>query len=303
MSRRRKKGHNPERQLETLTRLADVAAEELTVEQREVVFVIAAEPATPEVQLRAAILLSKAYPTLAPVDPDFARRTHTILLRDLHEPHKTLAHPSCSWLVMTHLREENLAHIPWESPQEVASAAECFYGFSDGGMTAEESHRRVRDLVKYAGLHFARQERYEHVFQLLTRVPVPSTMMDAELFQLRNLVVLYEQRRVRRFRRFLLGVLAFFLAFIFLLSPILFLGCENHFRQSPEGVELGLKELDYFQALYWSVITAMTVGYGDIVPHTSLGRLLAIIDSLFGMTLMGVIAGVILSYGTPRQQP
>src|SRR5262249_5709481 len=159
-------------------------------EQREIVFAAAAVPATPEVQLRAAILLSKAYPTLAPVDPDFARRTHTILLRDLHEPHKTLAHPSCSWLVMTHLREENLAHIPWESPAEVASAAECFYGFSDGGMTAEESHRRVRDLVKYAGLHFARQERYEDVFQLLTRVPVPATMMDAELFQLRNLVVL-----------------------------------------------------------------------------------------------------------------
>ncbi|MEN2570088.1 hypothetical protein, partial [Acinetobacter baumannii] len=69
---------------------------------------------------------------LAPSDPDFAHRTHVILLRDLRDKRKTLAHPSCSWLVMTHLREENLAHIPWQSTEEVASAAECFYGFSDG---------------------------------------------------------------------------------------------------------------------------------------------------------------------------
>ena len=217
MLRRVKKGVNAEQQLQALGRLAELPPEELTVEQREIVFAAASVPATPEVQLRAAILLSKAYPTLAPLDPDFARRTHTILLRDLHEPHKTLAHPSCSWLVMTHLREENLAHIPWKSPQEVASAAGCFYGFCDGGLSAEESHRRVRDLVKYAGLHFVRQGRYEDVFQLLTRVPVPSTMMDAELFQLRNVVVLYEQRRVSRFRRSLLGVLAFSLVLNLLL--------------------------------------------------------------------------------------
>jgi hypothetical protein len=303
MRRRVRKGIDGEQQLKTLMLLAEVTAEELSVEQRETVFVIAAEPATPEVQLRAAILLSKAYPTLAPVDPDFARRTHTILLRDLHEPHKTLAHPSCSWLVMTHLREENLAHIPWQSPQEVASAAECFYGFCDGGLSAEEGHRRVRDLVKYAGLHFIRQGRYEDVFQLLTRVPVPSTMMDAELFQLRNFVVLYEQRRVSRFRRSLLGILAFFLVFILLLSPLLFMGCENHYRRSPEGEGQGLKEVDYFEAVYWSVVTATTLGYGDIVPHTALGKLLAICDSLFGMTLLGIIAGVILSYGSPRPLP
>ncbi len=294
-----RKDINAEQQLKTLTELAEVPPEQLSVEQRETVFSIAKEPATSEVQLRAAILLSKAYPTLAPQDPDFARRTHTILLRDLHEPHKTLVHPSCSWLVMTHLRGENLAHIPWVSPEEVASAAECFYGLCDSGMTTEESHQRVRDLVKYAGLHFARQERYESIFQLLTRVPVPSTMMDADLFQLRNLVVLYEQRRVRRFRRTLLAVLAFFLVFIFLLSPLLFIGCENHYRRAhPE-----LEEVDYLQAVYWSVITAMTVGYGDIVPHTPLGRLPAILDSLFGMTIMGLIAGVILSYATPRQLP
>src|SRR4051794_37336725 len=154
MARRRSE---PAEQMRTIVTLGDVPAEGLTREQREMIFAIAAEPADEELMLRAAILLSRLYPALAPQDPDFAHRTHVILLRDLRDKRKTLAHPSCSWLVMTHLREENLAHIPWQSTEEVASAAECFYGFSDGSLSSEESHRRVRDLVKYAGLHFVRQ--------------------------------------------------------------------------------------------------------------------------------------------------
>jgi voltage-gated potassium channel len=33
-------------------------------------------------------------------------------------------------------------------------------------------------------------------------------------------------------------------------------------------------------AIYWSVTTATTVGYGDITPHTHLGRLIAVLVML-----------------------
>ena len=289
---------DPALQLQTLQELTQRAADQLTYDQREAIFHAAAFPANPEVQLRAAVLLSQLYPVLAPIDPEFARRTHVILLRDLREPRKTLAHPSCSWLVMTHLREENLAHIPWESPEEVAGAAECFYGFCAGGLTAEESHLRVRDLVKYAGIHFVKQGRLELAFQLFTRVPVPTTLMDADLFRLRNALILYEQRRIRRVRRTLYFVLAAVALFAFLVSPLLFVWAE-----APYHHEHGGDGVDFFSALYWSVMTFTTVGYGDVTPQTIAGRVLAMIDGVLGVTVLGVIAGSILGHVTPRQLP
>lgn len=296
MARRRA---DPAEQMHVIATLGDVPAERLTREQREMIFAIAAEPADEELMLRAAILLSRLYPALAPGDPDFAHRTHVILLRDLRDKRKTLAHPSCSWLVMTHLREENLAHIPWQSTEEVASAAECFYGFCDDStLSSEESHRRVRDLVKYAGLHFVRQGRYEEAFQLLTRVPVPASVMDADLFRLRNTLILFEQRRVQRMRRSLGFVLLGVALFITVLSPVLFLLLENTSR-----VEAGVEALTFFDALYWSFVTATTVGYGDVVPQTTGGRVLAVFDSVLGMTVMGLIAGFLLATVTPRQLP
>jgi hypothetical protein len=294
-----RKRTNPTEQMHTITSLTEIPADGLTREQREMIFAIAAEPADEELMLRAAVLLSKLYPALAPQDPDFAHRTHVILLRDLRDKRKTLAHPSCSWLVMTHLREENLAHIPWQSTEEVASAAECFYGFCDDcTLSSEDCHRRVRDLVKFAGLHFVRQGRYEEAFQLLTRVPVPASVMDADLFRLRNTLILFEQRRVQRTRRSLGFVLLGVLLFITILSPALFLLLENPYR-----VKHDMGALSFFDALYWSFVTATTVGYGDVVPQTAGGRVLAVFDSVLGMTVMGLIAGFLLATVTPRQLP
>lgn len=285
---------NAEAQLAVIADLATRPLDQVAAAEREAVFEVAQQPATPEVQTRAAVLLSQWYPTIAPRDPDFAQRTHTLLLRDLRQPRKTLAHPSCSWLVMTHLREENLAHIPWQSADEVASAAECFYGTCEAGLEAEESHRRVRDLVRYAGLRFAEQQRWEELFSLFARVPVTADQMDADLFRLRNALLLYEQRRVVRMRRYLWLLLAGAACFVLLVSPPLFLAFENAGRATP---------LSLFEAAYWSVITSMTVGYGEIVPHSTPGRVLAVVDGSLGMLLMGVVAGLILSHTSRRTLP
>lgn len=295
---RRNNRVNADRQLHTLAELAELPADRLTPAELETIFAAAARPGNGEVQMRAAVLLSQLYPALAPGNPAFAQRTHTALLRDLRQPRLALAHPACRWLLTTHLRDENLAHIPWRSASEVASAAECFYGLFEAGLSADESHRRVRDLLKYAGLRFAEQGRWEEVFNVLSRVHVPVDMMDADLFKLRNAVVLYEQRRVQRMRRALFLCIVGVILCIVLVSPLLFMASENPYRFTHT-----MPALDFFEALYWSVITSATVGYGEIVPHTVYGRLLAIIDSLLGMTVMGIIAGLILSRVTLRRLP
>ncbi len=44
-------------------------------------------------------------------------------------------------------------------------------------------------------------------------------------------------------------------------------------------------------ALWWGIVTLTTVGYGDIVPHTSAGRFAGIAIMFTGIGVLGVLAG------------
>ena len=46
-------------------------------------------------------------------------------------------------------------------------------------------------------------------------------------------------------------------------------------------------------ALWWCVATVTTVGYGDVVPVTSLGRIVALVYMFFGITLITTLLAVI----------
>lgn len=46
-------------------------------------------------------------------------------------------------------------------------------------------------------------------------------------------------------------------------------------------------------ALWWCIATVTTVGYGDVVPVTSLGRIMAIVYMFFGITLIATLLAVI----------
>ena len=45
-------------------------------------------------------------------------------------------------------------------------------------------------------------------------------------------------------------------------------------------------------AVYFTFVTGLTVGYGDIVPRQGLARALAIVIGICGLFLSGVIAGI-----------
>jgi len=83
------------------------------------------------------------------------------------------------------------------------------------------------------------------------------------------------------FRKISIFIL-FVLAFVVILGSIIYLveGPENGFTSIP-------------QSIYWAIVTITTVGYGDLVPGTPLGKLIASFIMLIGYGIIAVPTGIL----------
>ena len=50
---------------------------------------------------------------------------------------------------------------------------------------------------------------------------------------------------------------------------------------------------NFFDAIYWATVSLTTVGYGDIYPVTTIGRIVTMISSVFGIAIIALPSGVI----------
>ncbi|MEE1137247.1 MAG: ion transporter [Acutalibacteraceae bacterium] len=49
----------------------------------------------------------------------------------------------------------------------------------------------------------------------------------------------------------------------------------------------------FFDAIYWATVSLTTVGYGDIYPITTIGRIVTMVSSIFGIAIVALPAGII----------
>lgn len=49
----------------------------------------------------------------------------------------------------------------------------------------------------------------------------------------------------------------------------------------------------FFEAVYWATVSLTTMGYGDIYPVTTVGRVFTMISSVFGIAIIALPAGII----------
>ena len=50
---------------------------------------------------------------------------------------------------------------------------------------------------------------------------------------------------------------------------------------------------NFFEAVYWATVSLTTMGYGDIYPISTLGRIVTMVSSIFGIAIIALPAGII----------
>jgi len=100
-------------------------------------------------------------------------------------------------------------------------------------------------------------------------------------------------------RRFFsrLGTVVVFAGIMVVTGALVAYGAEH--PQNPEFATFG-------DAMWWGIVTLTTVGYGDVVPTTSVGRLAGIAIMFTGVATIGILAGSLASLfrlGDQAQEP
>jgi voltage-gated potassium channel len=106
------------------------------------------------------------------------------------------------------------------------------------------------------------------------------------IFRILKLIPFLEEIRVMGIAiRGSLRKILVFLSFVILL--VIILGSAMYVA---EGGNNGFTSIPV--SIYWAVVTITTVGYGDIVPHTLAGKLIATIIMLVGYAIIAVPTGI-----------
>lgn len=80
---------------------------------------------------------------------------------------------------------------------------------------------------------------------------------------------------------------------IFMLFAVVLVMVFGSFMYLIEKHEDGFASIP--DCIYWAIVTMTTVGYGDVVPHSAVGKALASIIMLIGYAIVAVPMGIISS--------
>lgn len=137
------------------------------------------------------------------------------------------------------------------------------------------------------------------IFDLLSILPSLNLISSAfkmlrlmrllKLLRLIRFIRYYKPLRImvnvmRRERETLLTVMLFAGFYIFVTALLMYNVEEpddNHMFDS------------FFDAIYWATCTLTTVGYGDIFPTTTLGRVVSMVSAIMGVAIIALPSGII----------
>jgi hypothetical protein len=233
---------------------------------------------------------------------------HTFLTL-LKEDPTFLSEESFSTFLAEQVEPEDFLELEWESVEPMVAFFESLHSFEfSDSEVAKRMQKHLQTLLRHSLHQFEQHGEQEKLFQLIRLAPTHVIMANAELRRLRHRAYAYEMNRVRHHRRLLHIYLVVQAIFVLVIFPLLFINAENHRLQrlveEVADVELGdegYQPLTYSEAVYWAIITASSIGYGDITPETTTGRIIAAILGTIGVVTVGIFAGLVLDWLSPRR--
>ena len=87
-------------------------------------------------------------------------------------------------------------------------------------------------------------------------------------------------RRSKKQKTALIAVLSFAIGYILIASLVVF-------NVEPDTFN------NFFDAIYWATVSLTTVGYGDIYPISSAGRIVTMVSSFIGIAIVALPSGIL----------
>lgn len=78
---------------------------------------------------------------------------------------------------------------------------------------------------------------------------------------------------------------------IFLMAVVMIVTLMGTIMYVVEGEEEGFNSIP--ESIYWAIVTVTTVGYGDMVPHTVIGKFLSSVAMILGYAIIAVPTGIV----------
>jgi len=142
-----------------------------------------------------------------------------------------------------------------------------------------------------------------HIFDLIAIIPLNSlfrafrvikvirTFELIKLFEVFKLIRLIAfANKLKHETNVFLKTSGFVYIILIIIAVILFGAVGIYYAEHNHAIE------NFEDALWWSIVTATTVGYGDFVPQTQLGRIIATMLMMAGISFMGIYTGIITLY-------
>jgi len=179
-----------------------------------------------------------------------------------------------------------------------------FWIYSDTHIIILDEHERALYLnIKFSligALKKAVYKKIEYIFSPLAIIDLLAILPSYRPLRILRIFLVFRLFKLFRYsnsaklfsdilaskRYELLTLLVFACLLVFIASVSIFL-----FENSAKSTKINT----LFDAFYWAIVTLTTVGYGDIVPYTTGGRLVAMLLILTGIGVVSFFTSILIS--------